>query len=102
MPYGLKDEVLEKINTTFAKVEPVEKVVLYGSRAKGTHHNGSDIDICLHGRNLTLQNAVYPLMELLDKLYLPYSFDISIFDHIDNPALIEHITRVGVVLYTRT
>ncbi len=102
MPYGLREEVIEKVKSIFAKVQPIEKVVLYGSRAKETYQNGSDIDICLYGRNLTLQNAVYPLMEFLDELYLPYSFDISIFDHIDNPALIEHITHVGIVLYIRT
>ena len=37
----------------------------------------------------------------LDDLLLPYTFDLSIFAHISNPDLIEHIKRVGVSFYKR-
>ena len=40
-------------------------------------------------------------MDLLDDLYLPYMFDISIFDKIDNQNLKDHINRVGQVFYQR-
>ena len=30
----------------------------------------------------------------LDDLLLPYNFDLSIFDQIDNPELISHIERL--------
>ena len=38
-------------------------------------------------------------MDELEELYLPYTFDISIFKQIDNKNLIDHINRVGVVFY---
>lgn len=45
--------------------------------------------------------TLYPLMEELDDLLLPYKFDVSIFENIDNPALREHIQRAGKILYQR-
>lgn len=37
----------------------------------------------------------------LTKLLLPYTFDISIFQHISDPDLIDHINRVGIIFYER-
>ena len=100
--YGLEEDTISKINGVFSKYSKIEKVILYGSRAKGNYHNGSDIDITLKGQNLTLSNSVYPITEELDELYLPYMFDISIFSHIKDQDMIDHINRVGQVFYTST
>lgn len=40
-------------------------------------------------------------MDELDDLLLPYTFDISIFQHISNKDVIDHIQRVGKVFYKR-
>ncbi|MCK5146544.1 nucleotidyltransferase domain-containing protein [bacterium] len=101
MEYGLKKEIIEAITQVFLDFKNIDKVVLYGSRAKGNYRTGSDIDITLFGKNLNLHNSVYPLMEALDELYLPYSFDISIFKHIANQDLIEHIKSTGKVFYSK-
>jgi restriction endonuclease S subunit/predicted nucleotidyltransferase len=99
--FGLDTTTLNKINSCFEKLPNIEKVILYGSRAKGNYKTGSDIDITLLGDNLTLNNSVYPLQELLDELYIAYKFDISIFIQLDNPKLIEHIQRAGKTLYSK-
>ena len=99
--YGLTSDTIAKIKQAFAKIEAIDKVILYGSRAKGNYRKGSDIDITLIGKDLTLNNSVYPLMEELEELYLPYTFDISIFKHIDNQNLIKHIDRVGKIFYEK-
>ena len=99
--FGLDPATIRKIKGAFSKYPQIEKVLLYGSRAKGNYRNGSDIDITLFGKELELSNSVYPLMDTLDELYLPYTFDISIFSHIDNEDLIEHINRVGKVFYEK-
>ena len=100
--YGLDDDTISKINGVFSKYSQIKKVILYGSRAKGNYHNGSDIDITFEGEKLTLSNSVYPIAEELDELYLPYTFDISIFNHIKDQDMIDHIKRVGLVFYTST
>lgn len=101
MKYGLQDATIEKIRSVFARFPQVEKAVLYGSRAKGNFKNGSDIDLTLCGDvNLTL-NVLYKIMDELDDLLLPYMIDLSIFQHIGDPDVIEHIQRVGVTFYER-
>ncbi len=99
--YGLSAKALEEIRSAFLQCPKIEKVMLYGSRAKGNYRNGSDIDITLMGEGLTLHNSVYPLMDIFEESFLPYSFDISIFKDIENKNLVEHIERVGKVLYER-
>jgi predicted nucleotidyltransferase len=98
--YGLPDKAIERINAVFLQYPAVEKTVLYGSRAKGSYRNGSDIDLTLFGE--------IPFKELLhiendlDDLLLPWMIDLSIFSHIDNSSLIDHITRIGAVFYERS
>ncbi len=99
--YGLDDEIIGKLKTIFARYENIERVILYGSRAKGNYKTGSDIDLTLHGEGLTLHNSVHPVMDEIEELLLPYTFDISVYSQIDNEGLIEHIKRVGKVFYER-
>ncbi len=101
MKYGLKDETIQKIKEAIDTVSPIQKVILYGSRAMGNYRNGSDVDFTLIGNNLDLNNSVYPLMEELEELFLPYTFDISIFSFLSNQEFIDHINRVGIVFYER-
>jgi hypothetical protein len=41
------------------------------------------------------------LAQALDESDLPYQVDLSLQADIDNPNLLEHIARVGQVLYER-
>ncbi len=99
--YGLDDITISKIIKIFSNHIHIDEVILYGSRAIGNYRTGSDIDITLIGNNLTLKNSIYPIMDELDELYLPYMFDISIYSHIKDQNLIEHIKKVGKVLYKK-
>lgn len=100
MPYGLNTQILERIRGVFACHPTVIKAVLYGSRAKGTHKTGSDIDLTLYGNTLTQQD-LSTLDDELDDLLLPYTIDLSLFHALAHAPLREHIERVGVVLYAR-
>ncbi len=97
MRFGLKDETIQKIISVFYCFSEIEKVILYGSRAKGNYKNGSDIDITLKGEGLNL-SILNKIESKLDDLFLPYSFDISIYHQISNKELLEHIERVGIVI----
>ncbi len=99
MKYGLKDAVVAQIQAVLAQYPPVEKAILYGSRAKGNYKPGSDIDLTLlGGEDLTL-HVLYRIMDAIDDLLLPYTFDLSIFRHISDPDVVGQIERVGVVFY---
>jgi len=101
MKYGLRQSVVLKISAVLRRYPQVEKAILYGSRAKGNYKNGSDIDLTLHGSaDLTL-NVIYRILDDLDELLLPYTIDLSIFNDIGDPDVIEHIQRVGITFYDK-
>lgn len=100
MQFGLKQTIIDKINSVFEKNPEVEQVIIYGSRAKGNYRNGSDIDITLKGEKLTY-NILSKIIGEIDDLDTPYLFDISIFDKLDSPGLEEHINRVGQIFYKK-
>jgi predicted nucleotidyltransferase len=101
MKFGLQETTIEKICSVLASYPQIEKALLYGSRAKGNYKNGSDIDLTLVGGQDLTMKVLYRIMDEIDDLLLPYTFDLSIFNHISDPDVIEHIQRVGVLLYER-
>ncbi len=98
--FGLKEITIEKICGVFAKYPQVDKAVIYGSRAKGNYKNGSDIDLTLHGDDLTM-DILYKMLEEIDDLLLPYTIDLSIFHNLSDPDFIDHIQRVGLTFYEK-
>ena len=98
--FGLPERTLQEMRAIFAKYSKVQKVVIYGSRAIGTHKPGSDIDLTLYGQDLTF-NDLNVLAGALDDSSIPYLVDLSIFDALDHVKLKDHIDRVGQVFYDR-
>ena len=77
MKFGLRQETICKISNVLARCKGVESAILYGSRAKGTHHSGSDIDLALKGQSLGLQDLLKVKLALED-LDIPYTVDVCI------------------------
>lgn len=100
MTFGLPTNIIEKINSVFKKYPEIEKVVIYGSRAKGNHRAGSDIDITLFGNNIT-ELIHSRVCSDIDDLNTPYLLDISIHHLLTSEDLLEHISRVGIEFYSK-
>ncbi len=100
MNYGLEVNELAMLSEVFVKNTDIEKVILYGSRAKGTYKPGSDIDITLVGNSLNEQ-VLRKVQLHIDELPLIYNIDVSLFSTLANQDLIDHIQRVGKVLWQR-
>jgi len=101
MHYGLSELQFSQIIKVFAKHKEIDEVILYGSRAKGTDKPYSDIDITIKGDNINF--SLQQKIEIeLDDLLLPYKFDVSLFNTIDNADLLEHIKRVGKTIYRKS
>lgn len=98
--FGLSARALGLLRGVFSNYPAVRKAIVYGSRAKGNYRNGSDIDITLDGPDLTFTDLMR-IETTLDDLMLPWSIDLCLLSHIDNPALLEHIARVGKPLWTK-
>lgn len=92
MNFGLPDKLIFDIKNIFNN-HNIDNIIIFGSRAKGTYNNGSDIDLAILNKiNTTdLQKIYYEI----DELNSPYKFDILIFDNITNEDLKDHIKRVG-------
>ena len=101
MKYGIPEHDWEKVVEAISRDPRVQRIILYGSRAKEAFQDGSDIDLCLQAPEL--DNSTLLKMENdLDDLLLPWKIDIAIRHRIDNPDLLAHIERVGKTLFLRT
>lgn len=98
MNFGLPEPTLQAIRQVLANEPAIDRVFLYGSRAKGTHRPGSDIDLAIEGPRLT-HDRLLRLATALDELDLPHAIDLSLVHEIENPALLDHIRRVGIAFY---
>jgi predicted nucleotidyltransferase len=97
---GISETNLEEIKDFAMKYPTIEKIVLYGSRAKGNFRPGSDLDMVLIGDELKLKDQL-SFWGDLDDSYQPYLFDVAILSHIKNESLLDHIQRVGKVIYKK-
>ncbi len=98
MEYGLKDEYLEELHSIIKRLPDIEEVILYGSRARGDYGVGSDIDICLKGKNITSTDIVN-LKNYLYESRIPYFFDISIWHDLKNEDFKNNIAKDGKIIY---
>jgi uncharacterized protein len=100
MKYGLEDEQVESIKRIISSFSAVEKVVIFGSRAKGKNRPGSDIDLALAGKMLTMED-ILNVGVALESLSFPLKFDLINFDRISDSAIRNHIDRAGQIFYIR-
>ena len=88
----------EKIFTQLrdlARVYGAEKLVLFGSRARRTHGERSDIDLAVYGCK-KFRDFSFAVDEEVDTLL---SFDLINMNDAVSPALTTEIKRDGVILY---
>jgi len=98
LAFGLPAASVQALQSVLARHARVARGDIYGSRAMGRFRPGSDIDISLRGDALTVADLLAIDREI-DDLDLPYKVDLSIYNLIEDPALREHIDRVGCALY---
>lgn len=95
---GLSSNEMKKLVDVLSTQPHIEKAIVYGSRAMGTNRRFSDIDLTLVGEKLTIHDMNRVAL-LIDDLLLPYQLDLSLYSSLTNTALIDHINRVGKVIY---
>ncbi|MDD5247869.1 MAG: nucleotidyltransferase domain-containing protein [Rhodocyclaceae bacterium] len=98
--FGLPQAVVDQINSILTGYPSIDRVVIYGSRAKGNFRPGSDIDLTVIGDRFS-EAELLRLETQLDDLLLPYSIDLSRFQAIQSQDLIDHINRVGRSFYSK-
>ena len=95
MKYNLPERVLRDISS-IARKHSVTKVVLFGSRARGTNTERSDIDIAVYGGDF--DSFYWDIKENVHSLLM---FDVIEADSSISEELKKEIEKDGVVLYEK-
>ena len=95
MKYYLPERIVRELYS-FAQEHAVTKIVLFGSRARGTNTERSDIDIAVYGGDF--DNFYWDVKEKTHTLLM---FDIVQADAPISDQLKEEIEKDGVVIYEK-
>ncbi|MBF0450462.1 MAG: nucleotidyltransferase domain-containing protein [Candidatus Magnetomorum sp.] len=99
--FGLTDRDMKTFNKIFKKYPNVNNVVVFGSRAKGSYKNGSDIDLTIMDETIS-DGDIIKMKNDFDDSSLPYFVDLINYKTLKQQELKNHIDRVGIPFYTRT
>lgn len=91
------DEVIAEI-TQRCRNYGAQKIILFGSRAKGTATERSDIDIAVSGVALS---DIFELEEALEDIPTLYTIDLVDLDTCKNQLLLEDIKQYGREIYKK-
>jgi len=97
--HGLIERDIQTLFGIFEKFQDVKSVYLYGSRAKGTYHLGSDIDLAIMNDDVS-EKTIRTIKAEIEESNLPYFVDVTPFATLNHKELAEHIQRVGVPFYS--
>ena len=92
---GIRPEVIEEIRNLAQKYD-IEKVILFGSRARGDFKERSDIDLAFCGGS-----SSHFILDVDETTSTLLEFDIVDLDKPVRKELLESIKREGVVLYEK-
>ncbi len=98
--YGLSDAVITDICGVFRHFPNIDRVLIFGSRAKGVYSEGSDIDLAVMGEGLTF-NQLMDINIRIEDLGLLYKVDVVDYNKNVGTPIGRHIDRVGKLFYER-
>ena len=95
MKYDLSERLAGEI-CRFARSSGVEKIVLFGSRARGNNTERSDVDIAVYGGDF--DSFYWDIKENIHSLLM---FDVINADDSISEELKKEIKKDGVVIYEK-
>lgn len=96
--FGLKKSFYNDFVKIFKKYPKIDKVLLYGSRAKGTEKPHSDFDLAILAPSMSDQEFALVWNELVN-LPLIFKLDILHFERLTNEKLKDKILKEGISFY---
>lgn len=91
----MKEELIHQI-CTLAEKNHIERVILFGSRARGDFKRTSDIDLAVSGGNV----AAFSL-DVEEETTTLLQYDIVNLDGSVQEELLESIRREGIIIYEK-
>jgi predicted nucleotidyltransferase len=96
MKCHISDRIVKDISVS-ARKHDIQEVILFGSRARGTNTERSDIDIAVSGGDF---NSFY--WDIKENVHSLLIFDIIDLDSGVSEELKKELERDGVVIYEKT
>lgn len=90
---GIHEAVLEEIRT-LAKANHIQKVILFGSRARGDFHRTSDIDLAVSGGDVLRFS-----LDVEEKTSTLLTYDVVNLGKTLSQEFLEAIQNEGIMLY---
>jgi predicted nucleotidyltransferase len=95
----MSDKALQKLITEFAKVPTVNKVILFGSRARGDHRPRSDIDLAIEAPFATNSHWLH-INSIIEEADTLLSIDLVRLDEASD-NIKDKIFQEGQLLHAR-
>ena len=92
---GIREQVIAEIRILAEKYQ-IEKIYLFGSRARGDYHRTSDIDLAVSGGDFDRF-----ALDIDEDTSTLLKFDIVDLNRIVHPELLDAIQKEGRVLYEK-
>ena len=83
---GLSQRIIDSLLETFSRYPKVERVIIYGSRARGDYRPGSDIDLAVIAPKMRF-DEFSQLWNEIDDLPIAFNIDLLHLDTLKNQAL---------------
>lgn len=96
--FGIEEEIYKEMLKIFKEIEEIQRVTLFGSRAKNTYKPTSDIDLAVE---LTNDSKKLLLIRKLDEMRCVLKFDVLNINYIKNEQLIHDIEKEGIIIYEK-
>lgn len=97
--FGLPQRTVDELIEYFKSKPEIDKVIIYGSRAKGNYRNGSDIDFAICSDD---EKYFFRIAGELDELPTPYKFDVINYKNLsDADNIKKSIDEYGKIFYMR-
>lgn len=96
MTLAIPESIVRKLLPLFETEPRVERVILFGSRARGDNRSNSDIDLAVEGKDIP--RGLNTRMRESAGLY---KLDIVRVEEIDNELLLQEIREDGILVYER-
>jgi proline iminopeptidase len=99
--FGLTEDNYQSITEVFARHPLIERVLIFGSRAKGTAKPWSDIDLAVIAPAMN-DREFTELWNEMDGLPIVFKVDVLHLDRVTQPGLREKIMVQGRIFYPLT
>ena len=98
---NIDNQLIENIQNICKKYLSVEKVVLFGSRARGDHTPRSDYDLAVYGE-LQPNEIVLLRSPFREDLPTLHKIDAVFMQNQTDETFIKNIEKEGVIIYDKT